>query len=270
LSVALTCQVRHRDTANVLGLLKGSDPNRNEEVVVYMAHHDHLGLAAERDEEGDNIYNGAVDNASGTASLLALVEAFSRLRPPPARSILFVAVGAEEQGLLGSQYLAAHPPCPAGKLAAVINIDGINIMGRTRDVNVIGYGKSDLDQVVTAVANLQKRVVIPDQFPDRGYYYRSDQFSLAKVGVPGVYLHSGIDVLGKPPGWGKQQREKWIEEHYHQPSDEYREDWNLEGAVEDVRLLFHVGLRVANAREMPRWTPGDEFEDARRKAIEAK
>jgi len=267
LSLELTAEVRNQDSANVLGLLPGSDPKLSSEVLIYMAHHDHLGMAAERDINGDNIYNGAIDNASGMAALLAMAKAYSRLESRPARSILFAAVAAEEQGLLGSKYFASNPPIPAGKLAAVINMDGTNSIGRTHDVNVIGFGKSSLDAYVDSVAKAQGRIVTPDHFPDRGYYYRSDQFSLAKIGVPGVYLHSGIQAIGKPDGWGKQQLDQWVEKIYHQPSDQYREDWDLSGALEDTRLLFHVGRRIADATTMPTWTVGDEFEAARLKAI---
>jgi Zn-dependent M28 family amino/carboxypeptidase len=269
LSIALTCDVRRKESGNVLGLLKGSDPALAQQAVVFMAHHDHLGLAAERNAEGDNIYNGAVDNASGTAALLAIARACASLPKRPARSLLFAAVGAEEQGLLGSLYLAQHPPMPAGNLAAVFNIDGVNIIGPTYDVNAIGLGKSNLDGLVEGVARWQKRVVTPDQFPDRGYYYRSDQFSLAKVGVPGVYLHSGINVIGKPEGWGRQQLDAWTQTKYHQPSDEYSDQWDLRGAVEDVRLLYYAGLQAAQRPELPRWNPGDEFEAARNAALEA-
>jgi hypothetical protein len=269
LSVEFACTVRKKETGNVLGMLPGSDPELAQQAVVFMAHHDHLGLAAERNAQGDNIYNGAVDNASGTAALLAIARACAELRERPARSLLFAAVGAEEQGLLGSEYLAAHPPLAPGNLAAVINIDCVNIIGPTHDVNVIGLGKSDLDALVEGVARWQGRAATPDHFPDRGYYYRSDQFSLAKIGVPGVYLHSGVNVIGKPEGWGKRQLEIWTETRYHQPSDEFQPDWDLRGAVADMRLLFHVGLLAANRRELPQWKPGDEFEAARKAAIEA-
>jgi Zn-dependent M28 family amino/carboxypeptidase len=268
LSTQFACDVRKRETANVIGMLPGSDPALAKEAVVFMAHHDHLGLAAQRDARGDNIYNGAVDNASGTAALLTIARACASLSKRPARTLLFAAVGAEEQGLLGSLYFAEHPPLPAGRLAAVVNIDGLNIIGPTHDVNVIGLGKSNLDELVEGIARWQKRVVTPDEFPDRGYYYRSDQFSLAKVGVPGVYLHSGIHVIGKPDGWGKRKIEEWIETHYHQPSDEYSDDWDLRGAVNDIRLLYYVGLQAAQRRDMPRWNSGDEFEPARKKALE--
>ena len=269
MSIDLKCRVREQTTGNVLGFIPGSDPELKQEYVVFMAHHDHLGLAAERDSTGDNIYNGAVDNASGTASLLTIAKAIAEMPERPRRSILFAFVGAEEQGLLGSKHFAAHPPVPAGYLAAVINIDGINFLGRTHDINVIGNGKSNLDAIVENVSQWQKRVVVPDYFPDRGYYYRSDQFSLAQVGVPGVYLHSGINVVGKPDGWGKEQLELWVEKTYHQPSDEYSDDWNLAGAVEDAQLLMHVGLVVADQPEMPAWNSGDEFEAARLAAIKA-
>jgi Zn-dependent M28 family amino/carboxypeptidase len=269
LSLAFNCDVRKKQTGNVLGRLPGSDPALAQEAVVFMAHHDHLGLAAERNAQGDNIYNGAVDNAAGTGALLAIARAMSALPNRPKRSILFAAVGAEEQGLLGSLYFAEHPPIAAGRLAAVINIDGLNIIGPTHDVNVIGLGKSNLDGLVDGIARWQKRVVTPDEFPDRGYYYRSDQFSLAKIGVPGVYLHSGVNVIGQPEGWGKKQLELWTETKYHQPSDEYSDQWDLRGAVQDVRLLYHVGLLAANQAEMPGWNPGDEFAAARKAAIEA-
>lgn len=266
LSVDLAANVRERDTANVLGILPGSDPDLKNEVVIMMAHHDHLGIG-QKDDTGDNIYNGAVDNAAGSAMLLAMAKAFSQMSPPPKRSILFAAVGAEEQGLLGSKHFAAHPPTHPGRMAAVINMDGTNIIGRTKDVNVIGHGKSNLDEHVRAVAKMQQRVVTPDNAPDKGYYYRSDQFSLAKIGVPGVYLHPGVIVVDKPDGWGKKQLQLWIDKIYHQPSDEYQDDWDLAGAVEDGRLLLEVARRVADASEMPRWNPGDEFEAARKAAL---
>lgn len=263
-SLAVKNDVRQRDTGNVIGLLRGSDPQLSQQYVIYMAHHDHIGLAEARDENGDNIYNGAVDNASGVASLLSIARAYASLPEAPKRSILFVTVGAEEQGLLGSAYFAANPPVPAGKIAAVINMDGINILGPTRDVNVIGLGKSNLDPIVERIARWQKRAVVPDQFPDRGYYYRSDQFSLAKIGVPGIYLHSGVEVIGKPEGWGREQKEEWVQTKYHQPSDEYDPAWDLRGAIQDTQLLFYAGWQIAEQPEMPRWNPGDEFEAVRR------
>ena len=269
LSTTIDCEIREKSTANVLAVLPGSDANLSKEYVVFMAHHDHIGIAIDRDARGDSIYNGAIDNASGTAAILAIAEAITESGVRPKRSILFAAVGAEEQGLLGSKYFAEHPPIPNGKQSAVVNIDGLNFLGPTKDVNVIGFGKSTLDGLVGAVAKYQGRVVVPDNEPSKGYYYRSDQFSLAKVGVPGVYLHSGHVVIGKPDGWGKEQLDAWTEKHYHQRSDEYDPKWDLSGAVVDVRLLFHVGWMAANSDGMQSWTPGDEFEAARRNAIES-
>jgi hypothetical protein len=275
LSAEISADVREVDTANVLGIIRGRDPEARKDHIVFAAHHDHLGTSAASGAEGDpagangvdRIYNGAVDNASGVAALLAIAKAYARLPERPRRSILFAAVAAEEQGLLGSAWLAEHPPVPAGYLAAVLNVDGMNIFGRTRDLTLIGNGKSSLDGIVESVAAWQGRVVKPDQFPDRGSYYRSDQFSFAKVGVPGVYIGTGTDSIGRPAGWGRAQIDDWIAEHYHQPSDEYRDDWNLEGALEDVRLLFLAGLRVAEGDVLPAWASGDEFEAPRQAAL---
>ena len=269
LSTTIDCEIREKATANVLAVLPGSDAKLSSEFVLFMAHHDHIGMAMDRDVRGDSIYNGAIDNASGIAALLAVAQAITESGVRPKRSILFAAVGAEEQGLLGSKYFAEHPPIPNGKQSAVVNIDGINFLGPTKDINVIGFGKSSLDQLVDTVSKHQNRVVVPDREPSKGFYYRSDQFSLAKVGVPGVYLHSGHVVIGKPDGWGKEQMDAWTEKHYHQRSDEYDPSWNLAGAVNDIQLLFHVGWMAANSDEMQSWKPGDEFEAARKNAIRA-
>jgi hypothetical protein len=261
--------VRSRPTANVLGLLPGSDPRLAAEVVLYTAHHDHLGMKEGAKPGEDAIYNGAVDNAAGVAALLAVVRAFKALPKPPRRSILFAAVAAEEQGLLGSQYLAAHPPVPPGRIAVNINMDGANVLGRTRDVTIIGLGKSNVDAIITALAKAQGRTVKADQLSDRGFFYRSDQFAFAKLGVPAAYFSSGMDFIGRPEGWGRQQRELWEARHYHQPSDELRPEWNLSGALDDVRLYFLVGAHVARVTEMPRWNKGDEFEAPRRESLKA-
>jgi Zn-dependent M28 family amino/carboxypeptidase len=261
-------KINRSTTANVYGLLRGSDPELSREVVIYTAHHDHLGVG-EPDAEGDKIFNGAVDNASGVAQLLAIGKAFKALPAPPKRSVMLLFVAAEEQGLLGSQYYATHPTFEPGRMAANINYDGGNIWGRTRDMVYIGKGKSSLDDVVEAVARTQGRVVTPDQFPDRGFFYRSDQFNFAKVGVPALYLDTGTDFIGKPDGWGKQQLEEYEAKNYHQPSDEIQPSWNYDGMIEDARLGFWVGVNVANADAMPTWKPGDEFEAARKAALSA-
>jgi Zn-dependent M28 family amino/carboxypeptidase len=265
LSVELRNRLRRLHTANVLGKLRGADPHLAGEYVVYSAHHDHLGIGDPKG--GDRIYNGAHDNASGVAAILAIAQGMVAVRPAPRRSILFAAVAAEESGLLGSEYFCKHPPMLPGRIAANVNIDGINTYGRSRDVTYVGLGKSSLDAVVEAAARAQGRVVRPDQFPDRGHFYRSDQFSFARIGVPAVYLSEGTDFIGHEPGWGREQIEAFERQHYHQPSDEWNDSWNLDGAIDDVRLMLVVGLRVADAPALPSWRRGDEFEAARKKAL---
>jgi Zn-dependent M28 family amino/carboxypeptidase len=268
-SIALKNVVSRTKTANVLGRLPGSDPVLSKEAVIYSAHHDHLGVRKDAKPGEDAIYNGAKDNASGVAALLSLAEAMRSLKPRPKRSIVFAAVAAEEQGLLGATYFAAHPTMPPGRMAANINIDGINIFGRTKDIAMIGLGKSSLDEWIEKIVAAQGRVVKGDQFPDRGFFYRSDQFALARIGVPAAYFDDGVEVIGKPADWGKQQQEKFEATDYHQPSDELRDSWELSGAVEDVQLDFYLGVKVANDAKMPTWKAGDEFEGARKKALAA-
>lgn len=265
-SLAFKNTINRASTANVYGVLKGSDPRLSAEHVIYTAHYDHLGVG-EPNAEGDRIYNGALDNASGVAQILAIGKAFKALPTPPKRSIMLLFVAAEEQGLLGSKYYASHPTIAPGKIAANLNFDGGNIWGRAKDIVYIGKGKSSLDTYVEEIAKMQERVVTPDQFPDRGFFYRSDQFSFAKIGVPALYLDTGTDFIGKPAGWGKAQHEAYEAKHYHQPSDEITDDWNFDGMIEDAVLGFYVGLKVSEADAMPTWMPGDEFEAARQKAL---
>lgn len=265
-SFSFTNQVQHKTSFNVQGLLRGSHSALRDQAVIYTAHHDHLGIATP-DADGDSIYNGALDNAAGMAQALAIARAFKALPQPPRRSIVMLFVGAEEQNLLGSKYYAAHPAFPAGRIAANINYDGGNIWGRTRDITFLGKGKSSLDPILERYASLQDRIVKPDQFPDRGHYYRSDQFSFAKIGVPALFLNTGTDFLGRPEGWGKAQVEDFEARHYHQPSDEIDDGWNFDGMIEDAQLGFFVGLDIANADAMPAWVPGDEFEAARKAAL---
>ena len=267
-SLALDLGITKTQTANVLGVLPGSDPELADEFVVLTAHHDHLGVGVP-DDSGDDIYNGARDNALGVSTVLNIAAAYAALQTAPRRSILVAMVGAEEQGLLGSQYYAQNPTIPPGRIAANMNYDGGNIWGRSPDVTYIGYGKSSLGEVTELVAARQDRGVVPDQYPDRGYYYRSDQFNFAKIGVPATYFDRPLKFIGRPDGWGKEQIEAYESIRYHQPSDEYYDGWTLEGQVEDARLGFWVGLIVANADEMPTWTPGDEFEAARLEAIDS-
>jgi Zn-dependent M28 family amino/carboxypeptidase len=253
-------------TANVAGLLPGSDPKLRNEVVIYSAHHDHFGIGTP-DKTGDKIYNGAEDNASGCAQLLAIARAMSALPEHPRRSILMLFVGGEEQGLLGSKYYSLHPTFAPGKIAVNINYDGGNFRGRTRDLTQLGAGKSSLDAVARALVEKQGRALVPDQFPDRGYYYRSDQFSFAKIGVPAIYFDRGTDFIGKPAGWGREQQEAWEEHIYHQPSDQIDDTWVFDGMIEDATIGFQAGWLIAQAEAMPTWNPGDEFEATRKKAL---
>ena len=255
LSAALRNTIREVRSRNVLALLPGRE--RPDEVVIYTAHWDHLGV--DPSLPGDSIYNGALDNATGTAGLLALAQAFAALPEPPARSVLFLAVTAEEQGLLGSAYYATHPVFPPEKTVAVLNMDGLNVLGPMRDVTVIGYGMSELDDYAAVTAEAQGRYLRPDPEPEKGYYYRSDHFSFARVGIPALYLDAGIDHVEHGSDWTLQQRAEYVEQHYHKPSDEYNPAWDLRGAVDDLRLLFDIGYRLANSTDFPNWRTGTPF-----------
>jgi Zn-dependent M28 family amino/carboxypeptidase len=264
-SIAVKNTLRTIDSRNVVAKLDGSDPQLRDEYVVYSAHWDHLGIGDP--VNGDRIYNGAIDNASGVAQLLEIAHGFTTVEPKPKRSILFLMVTAEEQGLLGSQYYSVTPIYPLAKTVANINIDGINQWGRTRDVVVIGMGASDLDDYLRDAATEQGRVLRPDPESEKGFYYRSDHFNFAKQGVPALYADTGEEFIGKPAGYGQKKREEYTKVDYHQPSDEVKPDWDLSGAVEDAQLLFLVGYRVANAEKMPEWKPGNEFRATREKML---
>lgn len=259
-SVALPVESKATESANIIGVLPGSDPLLRDQAVVLTAHHDHLGIADATGAEGEDlIYNGALDNAAGVALVMSIARAYAELELAPRRSIVINFVGAEEQGLLGSLHYALNPTFAVEKIAANINVDAPGIWGPTRDLTYIGYGKSDLDVVVEEVAALQGRTVLADQFPDRGSFYRSDQFSFARVGIPSTYLDGGTDIIGQPEGWGVEQINRYTDLHYHQPSDEVTDEWNFEGTVQDAVLNFLVSWRVANSDAMPQWKPGDEF-----------
>ncbi|MFK7954528.1 MAG: M28 family peptidase [Lysobacterales bacterium] len=266
-SITLVNEVTSVQSANVLGLLPGSDPELADEVVVITAHHDHLGLGLPNfaGDPNDRIYNGARDNASGVGMVVAIAEAMAATKPR--RSVLMAFVGAEEQGLLGSKFFAREPTFHPGKIAGNINFDSGNIWGVTKDITYIGKGKSTLDDVTAQVAELEGRVVLGDQFPDKGFFYRSDQFSLAKIGVPALYLSGGTEFVGQPEGWGATKIGEYTTKNYHQPSDELTDDWNFDGMVADARFGFWCSLIVANADEMAQWVPGDEFEAARLSAL---
>ncbi len=258
-STAVQNTIEYSTSNNVLAMIPGSE--RPDEFFIYTSHWDHLG----KDEslEGDQIYNGALDNATGTASLFALAKAFKSLDTPPARSILLIAVTAEEQGLLGSAYYGENPVYPLDKTAAAINIDGLNVYGPMNDIVVVGYGASELDDYLAAAAESQGRVLVPDPDAEKGYYYRSDHFPLARQGVPALYTDTGDDHVENGPEWTRQQKDAYTSTHYHMPSDEYSESWDLRGAVDDIRLWFTVGYTIANEASFPNWREGSEFKAIR-------
>lgn len=253
-----TRQVRSR---NVVATLPGTDSVARSEYVVYTAHWDHLG----RDTtiQGDGIYNGALDNATGCASLIALAKAYAALPTRPKRSVMFIGLTAEEQGLLGARYFAENPLVPTSKMLANINMDGFNQWGRTKDVVVVGHGSSTLEDVLGEVLTPSGRVIVPDPEPEKGYFYRSDHFEFAKQGVPALYLSEGTQFVGKDTSYGRMKREEYIARDYHKPSDEVKSDWDLSGAVDDIRALFQVGYRVLASDTWPTWKEGTEFKAKR-------
>jgi len=255
-------KLRRINSNNVVAKIEGSDPKVKDEYVIYMAHWDHLGIGLPN-EKGDKIYNGALDNASGSAGLLETARAFKALKKPQRRSILFLSVSAEEKGLIGSKYYAENPIYPLEKTLAAINMDGLNQWGRTRDITVIGLGNSTLDDILRTAAAAKGRVLSPDAEPEKGFYYRSDHFNFAKQGVPALDPEAGVDFIGKPKGWGMKKRDEYTENDYHKPSDEIKPDWNLAGAVEDLQLFFTVGYEIANGAKYPEWKAGNEFKAKR-------
>jgi Zn-dependent M28 family amino/carboxypeptidase len=264
-SVALTNRLREVDSTNVVARLEGAEPQRRDEHVVYIAHWDHLGVG--EPVNGDRIYNGAVDNATGTAGLVEIARSFTRLPTRPDRSIVFLAVTAEEQGLLGAQYYTEHPIYPLERALAAINMDALNVHGRTKDFTAVGYGASDLDDLAGDLAAEQGRVLRPDPEPQRGGYYRSDHFNFAKAGVPAFYGKGGDTYRDKPDGYAKRVRDEYLASRYHKPQDEVLPTWDLSGLREDLTLLFGLGVRVANATRWPEWKPGNEFRVIREKRL---
>ena len=266
-SMTIKNTMRRVDSQNVVARLDGADPAGKNEYVVYTAHWDHFGIG--EPVNGDKIYNGAVDNATGTAALLEVARAFTKLPAPPKRSILFLAVTAEEQGLLGSEYYAQQPLYPLARTLADLNMDALNVDGRTKDLTVIGLGASELDDYARAAAKEQGRVLKGDPEPEKGFYYRSDHFNFAKVGVPALNADAGVDYVGKPASFGLEARKRYTEERYHKPQDEVLPTWDLSGLAEDAQLLFAVGYRVAQADRYPAWSPGNEFKAIREKSLAA-
>jgi Zn-dependent M28 family amino/carboxypeptidase len=264
-SIDIRSEVKRVESMNVVGVLQGRDPRLRDEYVIYSAHWDHLGIG-EPNKRGDNIYNGAVDNASGVASVLGIAEAYTRLpaNERPRRSIMFLFPTAEEQGLLGAEWYSRHPLVPLNKTAANVNLDSMNILGRTNDFTPLGAERSSLRRVVEMVARERNMKVMPDARPEQGSFYRSDHFPFAKVGVPSISLKEGMDFVGRPKGWGEQQFKAYNTANYHQPSDEYSDSWNFEGMIQEAMIGFDIGRRIADMEEMPRFNPDDEFSKADR------
>jgi len=253
-------QVRSFKSHNVIGKLEGSDAKLNAEYVIYTAHWDHLGRHLEL--QGDQIFNGAIDNASGVASIIEIAGAFSKINPPPKRSVLFMATTAEEAGLLGAKYYAEHPLYPLDKTLADINLDSMNVWGKARDIEDLSLGFSALDDLLAAAAKQQGRSAIPDSRPDKGKIYRADNFEFSKVGLPSLYIGKGEHLLSRPEN-APLRSDEYDSTDYHQVTDEVRPDWDLSGAVQDVQLVFEVGYEVVNGDKFPEWKPGNEFKPKR-------
>jgi len=262
-NIEIKQQIRSFKSHNVIGKVEGDDPKLRDEYIIYTAHWDHLGRHPEL--QGDQIFNGAIDNASGVASVIQLAAAFKKLNPPPKRSVLFMATTAEEAGLLGAKYYAEHPLYPLEKTLADINLDSMNVWGKARDIEDLSLGFSTLDDLLAAAAKRQGRSAIPDSRPDKGKIYRADNFEFSKAGLPSLYVGKGEHLASRPES-APLKSDEYDSTDYHQVTDEVRPDWDLSGAVQDVQLLFEVGYQVANGDKFPEWKPGSEFK-AKRDAI---
>jgi len=262
-SMTLRNRLRTVKSQNVIARLDGTDPVLKSEYVAYTAHWDHLG------KQADGIYHGAQDDAVGCGALLEIARGFTKVASPPKRTILFIALTSEEQGLLGSEFYARMPMYPLARTLADINLDpnGWNVYGRTKDVTLVGYGASDLDDYVRDVAGEQGRVVHGDAAPEKGFYYRSDHFNFARNGVPALEPEHGIDFIGKPPEYAASVQDDWIAHRYHKPADIVSRDWDVTGLAEDLKLYFAVGYRVAQADRFPEWKPGNEFRAIRQRQL---
>ncbi len=266
-SFSITNSLREVKSRNIVARLEGSDVRLKNEYVIYSAHWDHLGM--DPTLEGDQVFNGALDNASGTAMLLELAKAFTRLNPAPRRSVLFLATTSEEKGLLGAQYYATHPLWPLLRTVADLNIDTTNPWGRTRDISVVGLGNSSLEDLLAKTAASQKRTISPELHPQFGMFYRADHFEFCRAGVPALYFLGGSDFIGKPPGFGAQKSMEYILRDYHKVTDEVKSDWDFSGAMEDAALLLQVGWSVAQDDKRPEWKPGSEFKGGKEPLAQA-
>jgi Zn-dependent M28 family amino/carboxypeptidase len=259
-SMEIRVQSRTIESNNVVAKVTGSGAHADE-WIIYTAHWDHLGVGKPADN--DSIYNGALDNASGVAGVMEVARAMAAHERPLMRSVLFIFTTGEESGLLGATHYTNHPLYPLEKTIAEINVDGLNIWGRTEDVVVVGYGQSDLEETLSVVIAPMNRRIAPDSEPEKGYYYRSDHFPFAKKGVPALYADSGVEYRDRPAGWGLERRKEYVAERYHKPQDQYDNLWDLSGAAEDMDALFRVGLTLANSERTPQWSEKSEFRRAR-------
>jgi Zn-dependent M28 family amino/carboxypeptidase len=264
LKAHMVSKVRNFESNNVLAVLPGSDRKLKDEAVMYTAHYDHLGVRP--DMPGDNIYNGAADNATGCGILLELARAFSVAKERPGRSVIFAAVTAEEQGLLGSEYLGKHPPLPAGKIALDLNYDDVQPLGAPEEVEVSGAERTTFYPWVQATAKEFRLAIRPDAHPEAGHFYRSDHFSLARVGIPSFSINEGMKFKGHDEAWGLAQDRDYVERHYHQPSDEYHPEMDFVGDAAMARFGFALGWEAASFTRLIGWQKGDEFEAARVKS----
>lgn len=265
MNVSMDADYREINGKNVIAEIKGNDPDLNDEYLLLTAHFDHLGVTTP--VEGDSVNNGASDNAAGVSALLEMMEAYQSVQPIIKRSVLAVIVSAEEVGLLGSQYWAENPTADPAKVTANINLDGMNVYGETRDVVVVGYGRTSLSDLLETEAEKQGRTVKPDPYPERGYFYRSDHFNMAKVGIPAIFPNPGTEYINKGENF-LALRDSVADANYHTVSDEINEFWDLSGAEIDTRLFFLTGFRVLNAQELQTWKEGDEFEATRVEMLE--
>jgi len=266
LTVGFAIDVSYQEATSQNVIAKRTGSQRPDEYIIYSAHWDHIGIG--KPIEGDSIYNGALDNASGTAVMLEIADAFSRLEEAPERTVIFLAVTAEEQGLLGSEYYAQNPIYPVNQTVANINMDGIHFRGEMKDLTIVGYGQSELDDYAQSVAEEQERYIIPDPNAEKGYFFRSDHFSFAKVGIPALYASGEYEQREKGVEWTQAQMDEWTSKHYHQPSDEYSdEEWDVSGMVQDAQLLFKIGYRLSNEENFPEWKPGSEFKSIREESL---
>jgi Zn-dependent M28 family amino/carboxypeptidase len=251
---------RDMSSRNVLAKIEGNDPNLKDEYLVFTAHHDHLGITEPVD--GDSINNGALDNAAGVSAVLNLANAYNQVADNMRRSALFLFVGAEEMGLLGSQYWAENPTVHPGRVTANINLDGMNVYGETEDVVLVGYGRNTVSDIIAHLAEQEGRVVKPDPNPEQGYFYRSDHFSLAKVGIPAIFPNAGRNFIDKPDNYNALV-DSIMAASYHTVHDQINEHWDLSGMERDTRLFFRAGMEILNSDQLMEWRPGDEFEATR-------